>query len=352
MGTSWNPSTLQTANGALSGGNLTYTKSGNGDRALRSLHSIVSGDYYAEILLNGSDDTFGVLNGTPTLPATTDFFPGTDNNGICAVSDGRVIKNLVNLVGTGGLGTQGVGQRICIAVRWKTGTALFWARIQNGLWNNNGSADPATGTGGFDISSLGTPGTTPIFLSTTTFVSGGGTTLKSATSEWAFSPPSGFLEINAVYGTVAQTLGAATSAAAGTVRVSGALAQTLGAVTLAGTGTLGNAINGTLNQGLGAVTSTATGTLLVAGSLAQAMAPATLAATGAVRVSGTLANTLAAVSLSAAGTLPPASVTGGLNATLENATLVGTGTAVFGWSDVTSASGLWSDVTPASGVWS
>lgn len=194
MATSWDAATLQTANGSLSGGNLTYLKSGPGDRAMRSVHSIVSGDYYSELLLNGSDDTFGLLNGTPTLPATTDFYPGLDNNGVCAVSDGRVVRGGVNQLAVGALGTQAVGQRICMAVRWKSGTGLVWFRIQNGNWNASGTANPATGTGGIDISALGTPGTTPLFLSTTTYVSGGGTTLRSAASEWAFVPPDGFAE--------------------------------------------------------------------------------------------------------------------------------------------------------------
>lgn len=42
---------------------------------------------------------------------------------------------------------------ITLAVDWQN--SLFWYSLDQGYWNNNVSADPATGTGGFDFSSVG-----------------------------------------------------------------------------------------------------------------------------------------------------------------------------------------------------
>lgn len=43
---------------------------------------------------------------------------------------------------------------------------LLWVRIDNGTWNNNGAADPSTGTGGFDLTCQGqtAPPAPPLFM--------------------------------------------------------------------------------------------------------------------------------------------------------------------------------------------
>jgi hypothetical protein len=83
--------------------------------------------------------------------------------------------------------------------------------------------------------------------------------------------------------------------------LSGTLAQTLGALSATATGTVG--IAGTLTATLGAATTTAAGTVAIAGSASPTLGGLTGTATGTVAISGSAAPTLGAATLSAAGTV-------------------------------------------------
>ena len=70
-------------------------------------------------------------------------------------------------------------------------TALrVWFRRNNGTWNNGGSADPATGVGGIDVSSLftGVAAYPSVFLGATSL----NFTLNVGATAFAYAIPSGF----------------------------------------------------------------------------------------------------------------------------------------------------------------
>lgn len=68
---------------------------------------------------------------------------------------------------------------------------LVWFRKNGGLWNNSGSADPATGAGGVDISVLTFPLFVGIFVDNEANTPATITTNFGATA-FAFTPPAGF----------------------------------------------------------------------------------------------------------------------------------------------------------------
>lgn len=68
---------------------------------------------------------------------------------------------------------------------------LAWFRKNVGLWNNSGSADPATGTGGVDISVLTFPLFAGIFVDNEVNTPATITVNFGATA-YAFTPPAGF----------------------------------------------------------------------------------------------------------------------------------------------------------------
>ena len=172
--------------------------------------------------------------------------------------------------------------------------------------------DPTTG-GYSDVGTYATTGTQTI--------SAPGNN-ASGDSDWALL----FEGLNAVTGTSAQTLAAATSAATGNTTATGTSAQTLAAATSTAAGTL--IFTGTSAQTLADATSTATGSFTalgeVSGTSAVTLAAATSTASGSFGPSGTSAQTLADATSTASGWVP---VTGFSAQTLAAATSTAAGTA-------------------------
>ena len=99
-----------------------------------------AGKYYAEFKVNlkGAGDM--ILGLKDTTAALTDAVSGM----FVLASDGGIHTPAGWLAY---LGAYGTGDVICLA--WDSGTKTFWFRKNSGSWNNSGSADPATGAGGF-----------------------------------------------------------------------------------------------------------------------------------------------------------------------------------------------------------
>lgn len=84
-----------------------------------------------------------------------------------------------------------------IGVLYDPTADLFWVRKNAGNWNDNGSADPAAGTGGY---SAAISGTTYAALC----IKNGGSgvaTVRFDEADWTYAAPSGFLELGAVAST-------------------------------------------------------------------------------------------------------------------------------------------------------
>ena len=182
----------------LSGGNLTYAATnGNAYSTAAVTVGKSSGKYYAELLCNASnvsqDSAIGIATGAFDFAAATNL-PGPDANGFSALRDGSIWGGS----GVGGA-WDGFGANILDAAI-DFGAKLFWWRVNNGLWNsqlNGGSGgDPASGTFGYDFTSIGSA---PFY-----FVVSGygfsspptGFTANFGASAFTRTPPSGFVGLS------------------------------------------------------------------------------------------------------------------------------------------------------------
>lgn len=124
-----------------------------------------------------------------------------------------------------------------------------------------------------------------------------------------------------ITGTLASTLGAVTSSAAGAVAVSGAANVTLGAATLAASSS--QEATGTLAATLGALGATAAGTAPVAGSASPSLGAVGLVSVGGVLIDGALVKTFGALTListseGAAQAFDTVSIAADRNATIKS----------------------------------
>ena len=139
--------TDKNANITVTNGDRTATlSSGSGARGIRSAAQL-AGKKYFEVVVNTRSGTIGI--GIVNAAASLSGYMGADANGKAYVSDGRILYNNATAhMGNSGYNT---GNRIDFAV--DAGAGLMWVRLNGGAWNA-GSADPAAGTGGYDISML------------------------------------------------------------------------------------------------------------------------------------------------------------------------------------------------------
>lgn len=146
-GTTWNPSD-KTASATLSNGNLTVTFSSTG--GVRSVSTVGKDKWYWEVqFTSGSSPVIGVSNATAVLATVY----ATPTNAAVAYNGSTYVNN-VSQAGAGI--TIVVGATVCIAL--DVDAKLIWFRAgAAGNWNNSGTANPATGVGGLNITVLGTP---------------------------------------------------------------------------------------------------------------------------------------------------------------------------------------------------
>jgi hypothetical protein len=82
---------------------------------------------------------------------------------------------------------------VCIA--YDDALKKFWGRKNGGVWNNNTLANqnPATGTGGYAVTSTGT-----VYAAWCGFGAGGTTqgTVRFSSSSWSFAAPAGFTQLS------------------------------------------------------------------------------------------------------------------------------------------------------------
>ncbi|MGY4281218.1 hypothetical protein ACVWXO_000438 [Bradyrhizobium sp. LM2.7] len=95
----------------------------------------------------------------------------------------------------GNLGAFSNGNVLCVA--FNLSSRLAWFRKNGLLWNNSGTADPATSTGGLNYSSMGT---FQIFPFTGTGGGGDSSTLNAGATTFAQTVPGGFSSWNALNG--------------------------------------------------------------------------------------------------------------------------------------------------------
>lgn len=150
--TTWNPADKGTSID-LSNGNLTFALNTDGYYGVRSVASASTGKKYWELKASTIvSPAFaigeGIVNGSfPTN--NVGYNLGSTLDGIGWYGDGRIILNdaVVDTI-------QGWQQNDVLSFALDLDSKKIWFRTNAGSWNNNPANDPATNTGGIDISSL------------------------------------------------------------------------------------------------------------------------------------------------------------------------------------------------------
>lgn len=160
----------------LSNGDLTATDATDlNENGIGSTNSILSGQYYFELTCNvvgsTSGDFIGVLVNTTSGASYFGFGP---NGTYYANSGSGTISSYTN------------GNVISFAIDYTNG--LAWARVNGGNWNNSGTANPATGTGGISF----TTGQGALYIDFGSNTPGAQYTINTGTTAFAYTPPSGF----------------------------------------------------------------------------------------------------------------------------------------------------------------
>ena len=177
--TTWNPSDL--INVTLSSLNLKATTS-TASAGVRAVNSKNAGKYYFEITyttVNTNTFTSGLSLSSASLPAPA--------AGALTVSRSSGNISVNNVSSGSSLGIIAPGSVVGIAVDI-TGK-LAWLRIApSGNWNGSGTANPATGTGGVNITSISTGPLFPLFAG----ASADAATANFGDSAFSGAVPSGF----------------------------------------------------------------------------------------------------------------------------------------------------------------
>lgn len=190
--TTWD-SSKKSANITLSGGNLTATNSDAINyNSVGSIASFTTGaKRYWEITIGGAFTSgangFGFGNASFTwTPASGTIYLGHSNSA-GFWNDGVYIGTSLVLSWSSGFTSSSV---IGIAVDFNNTRA--WWRVGAGNWNNSGTANPATNTGGVDISSV----TGALFAGWTSYGVSDVVTANFGGSAFANAAPSGFTGIS------------------------------------------------------------------------------------------------------------------------------------------------------------
>src|SRR6185437_4230 len=197
MTTTWNPSD-KTSGITLSNTNHTasWTLKQNG---VRSTSSKSTGKFYFEATFtNGGGGSGFSLPGLGFANALETFTSGNGGSGVTSNSLGTYINGggqaYINGSNVSTFASSYDVSPVTTFIAVDIGSKLLWISQSNksGVWNNSAPANPATGTGGINISSLASG---PYFIccGCDSNITGGATcTLNAGDSAFVGSIPSGF----------------------------------------------------------------------------------------------------------------------------------------------------------------
>jgi hypothetical protein len=187
--TTWNPADKD-ASITLSGGNLIATASVSGYQGVRAIASHSSGKYYSEDTYNSNPSGELIISGfaNAAYNVASGGFVGQSNNGVGYDGDaGLIWKNNVNTAVQTAVSGDVVGYAIDLD------NSKFWVRTIHlgtpGNWNNSGTDNPATNTGGFSFAGLAAG---PYFPAASINVNLTNITTNFGATAFAAAAPSGF----------------------------------------------------------------------------------------------------------------------------------------------------------------
>jgi surface protein len=185
--TTLNPSDLSGI--TLSLGNLKAEKLGTGG-SVRSVSSHTFGKFYCEATVGSAvndADALGIA--TIDQDLTSSHYIGETGNYSVGfyreASSGRVYKNGAS-ISTFPNYTNGDILSMAVDIT----NSLIWFRVNGGNWNNDPTADPSTGTNGFEISPVAS---SPIYACFFVEGSSSNFTMNFGATAYSYTPPTGFL---------------------------------------------------------------------------------------------------------------------------------------------------------------
>jgi hypothetical protein len=185
--TTWNPAD-KTTDCVLSNLNLTARANQFGTQSCRSIYGIATGKYYWECTFV---DTGNTACGIAALATT---LTGTGTSGVAGTAyvnnaGGSILIN--GPAGGASLGAFSAGQIACIAL--DLNAQLIWFRkAPAGNWNNSGTANPASGAGGFALTFVGAGVAAYALYSSANATPNGLVTANFGDSAFTGVAPSGF----------------------------------------------------------------------------------------------------------------------------------------------------------------
>lgn len=211
-------STTAKAGTTLSGSNLiaTNTQAGYPGGGGLADTGITAGQKKTwQIIANGAGGLSGVGIAS-NFPYGTDYL-GVNNQGIGYFGDSNVYTNNA---GVATWATFGDGDTVQFAYD-RTNNRL-WARVNGGNWNNSGTANPATNTGGFNVAAITGTNVYPAYYSEV----GGAAVILGATAAAQGTIPSGFTAYDPGSGTSVALTGVSSTGAVGSFSSARTLALT------------------------------------------------------------------------------------------------------------------------------
>ncbi len=187
VGTAFNPLD-KSANILLTNNNLSYAQSSTGEQGVRTVASTTTGKFYTECTWTntptGTDTGFGWC----TAGASLTTLGSTVTSACIAFKSGAVWVNGSSPGGVGSAFAQ--NDVICCAIDLVN--SKVWFRKNGGNWNNSGTDNPATNTGGFSLSSFQTNNSTVMHGCGCVNVSQDLLTADFGDQVFGFTVPSGF----------------------------------------------------------------------------------------------------------------------------------------------------------------
>jgi hypothetical protein len=151
--------------------------------------------FEAKLAAKAGTPSVGLVNYQASFGAAT---LGTSVNSIAYNSDGTVKINNVTLAT---ISAYNAGDVVCMA--YHPALKLIWFRVNNGSWNNDGTANPATFVNGIDVSTFSADRAFPAVgfsVAGSTFIA------NFATADFAYSNPTGYNSVEEAVVTVAYTV--------------------------------------------------------------------------------------------------------------------------------------------------
>ncbi|MGY4312860.1 hypothetical protein [Bradyrhizobium sp. JR3.5] len=146
------PTTFDAAslsNAALSNGNLTATRSNTSTGGAQSISYKSAGKFYFEVTVgasHGSTDAIGIMASSYGYGALTNGNTGA-GSGVW-LGSGNIVNNGGTVGSVGGAANAGGS---IIRVAHDAGNGKVWYALNGGSWDNIGTNDPATNTGGVSL---------------------------------------------------------------------------------------------------------------------------------------------------------------------------------------------------------